>query len=107
MDRALSCGAVVRVLAGLFEGLESQTPYGGRSVSWEPAGSAWLKLGPLRRRERSEPGGVRVIETLTAEGRADTRLIPGRVLRFGGADWRIRSSETVGGLAILNLERTP
>lgn len=95
----------MRVLAGLFEGLESATPYGGRAVTWEPVGSAWLKLGPRRRREKSEAGGVRVMEIMTAETRADTRLSPERVLRFGGADWRIRSSETVGGQAILNLER--
>lgn len=96
----------MRVLAGLFDGVESETPYGGRAVSWEPVGSAWLKLGPRRRREKGEPGGARVVETLTAEARADVRLISERVLRFGGADWRIRSSETVGGQAILNLERT-
>jgi hypothetical protein len=96
----------VRVLAGLFEGLESQTPYGGRAVQWEPLGSAWLKLGPRRRREKNEPGGARMVEVMTAEARADARLLPERVLRFGGADWRIRSSETVGGAAILNLERT-
>jgi len=96
----------VRVLAGLFEGVESETPYGGRAVSWEPVGSAWLKLGPRRRREKSEPGGARIVETLTAEARADTSLSPERVLRFSGADWRIRSTETVGGQAILTLERT-
>jgi hypothetical protein len=96
----------VRRLAELFEGVESETPYGGRAVSWEPLGSAWLKLGPRRRRDRNDPGGARVVDTLPAEARADTRLIPERVLRFGGADWRIRSSETVGGQAILILERT-
>ena len=96
----------MRVLAGLFEGLETQTPYGGRAVSWEPLGSAWLKLGVRRRREKGEASGVRVSEIVTAETRADARLIAGRVLRFGGADWRIRSGETVGGRAILNLERT-
>ena len=95
----------MRVLAGLYEGLESQTPYGGRAVSWEPVGSAWLRPGPRRRREKSEPGGARTVETMTAEARADERLTPERVLRFGGADWRIRSVETVGGQAILNLER--
>lgn len=95
----------MRVLAELVEGLESQTPYGGRAVSWEPIGSTWLKPGPRRRRERSEPGGARVTEVMTAEARADSRLAPERVLRFGGADWRIRSVETVGGQAILNLER--
>ena len=95
----------MRVLADLFEGVESQTPYGGRAVSWEPLGSAWLKLGPRRRREKSEAGGARVSELMTAEARADARLIAERVLRFGGADWRIRSVETVGGQAILILER--
>lgn len=96
----------MKVLAGLFEGVESETPYGGRAVSWEPLGSAWLKLGARRRRERTEPGGARAVENLTAETRSDPRLTPGRVVRFGGGDWRIVSGETVGGRAILNLERT-
>ena len=94
------------VLAGLFEGVESETPYGGRAVSWEPLGSAWLKLGARRRRERTEPGGARAVEIVTAETRSDVRLEAGRVLRFDGGDWRIVSGETVGGRAILNLERT-
>lgn len=97
----------MRVLAGLFEGVETQTPYGGRAVSWEPLGSAWLKLGAQRRRGKSEAAGERVMDMVTAETRADTRLIAERVLRFGGSDWRIRSAETVGGRAILNLERAP
>jgi hypothetical protein len=96
-----------KLLAALFEALEAETPYGGRSVAWEPLGSAWLKLGARRRRERSEAGGLRAIETVTAEARADARLTPGRMLRFGGGDWRIVSGETVGGRAILNLERFP
>ena len=95
----------MKTLAGLFEALEAETPYGGRSVSYEPVGSAWLKLGARRRRERREAGGVRAVEIVTAETRADARLEVGRVLRFGGADWRIRSGETLGGRAILNLER--
>lgn len=95
----------MRVLAGLFEGVESRTPYGGRAVSWEPLGSAWLKLGPRRSREKTEAGGARTTERLTAETRADARLSEGRVLRFGGGDWTIRSADTVGGQAILNLER--
>ena len=95
----------MKALAGLFEALEAETPYGGRSVTWELLGSAWLKLGARRRRERSEAGGLRAVETVTAETRADARLAPGRMLRFGGADWRIVSGETVGGQAILNLER--
>ncbi|WP_235562884.1 head-tail adaptor protein [Brevundimonas sp. Root1423] len=106
MDRAVSRGAAVRALAGLFEGVEAETPYGGRAVNWEPLGSAWLKLGSRRRREKTEAGGRRVVETVTAETRADVRLTPGRMLRFGGGDWRIVSGETVGGQAILNLERT-
>lgn len=97
----------MRVLAGLFEGVESQTPYGGRAVSWEPLGSAWLKMGSRRSRERTEAGVARITERMTAEARADVRLTAERVLRFGGADWRIRSAETVGGQAILTLERAP
>ena len=95
----------MKVLAELQEGVESETPYGGRAVSWEPLGWAWLKLGARRRREKSEPGGLRVVEAVTAETRSDARLTTGRVLRFGGGDWRIFSGETVGGRAILNLER--
>ena len=97
----------MRVLAELFEGVESQTPYGGRAVSWNPLGSAWLALGRRRLRDKAEVGGARPSEAVTAETRADPRLVAGRVLRFGGSDWRIRSGETVGGRAILNLERTP
>ena len=95
----------MKVLAELRQGVESETPYGGRAVSWEPLGWAWLKLGARRRREKSEPGGARVVETVTAETRSDARLEAGRVLRFGGGDWQIVSGETVGGRAILNLER--
>nr|WP_245161547.1 head-tail adaptor protein [Brevundimonas alba] len=90
----------------MFEGVESETPYGGRAVSWNALGSVWLKPGPRHRREKSEPGGARTSETMAAEARADPRLTEDRVLRFGGADWRIRSAETVGGIAILTLERT-
>ena len=95
----------MKALAELLQGVESETPYGGRAVSWEPLGLAWLKLGARRRCEKSEPGGTRAIETTTAETRSDARLTTGRVLRFGGGDWRIVSGETVGGRAILNLER--
>lgn len=95
----------MKTLAELLEAVEAETPYGGRSVSYEPLGWAWLKLGQRRRRERTEAGGLHVAETVTAETRSDARLQAERVLRFGGADWRIRSGETVGGRAILNLER--
>ncbi|MGZ9098282.1 MAG: phage head-tail adapter protein [Brevundimonas sp.] len=94
------------MLAELLQGVESETPYGGRAVSWEPLGSAWLKLGARRRREKNEPGGARAVEAVTAETRSDVRLTAGRMLRFGGGDWRIVAGETVGGRAILNLERT-
>lgn len=95
----------MKTLAGLFEGVESETPYGGRAVTWEPLGYAWLKLGARRRRERTDEDGLRAVEIVTAETRADARLRAGRMLRFGGADWRIAADETVGGRAILNLER--
>jgi hypothetical protein len=93
-------------LAELFEVIEAQTPYGGRSLNYERIGSVWIRLGPVRRRSRSEAGEAETTETLTAEGRSDPRLTAGRLLRFSGADWRIVATETVGGRAILNLERT-
>lgn len=94
------------LLAQVFEVIEAETPYGGRSLTYEPIGSAWIKPGPTRRRERSEAGSSTTVETLTAESRSDPRLMAGRVLRFSGADWRIVSGEPANGRSILNLERT-
>jgi hypothetical protein len=94
------------LLADLFEVVEAETPYGGRSVSYEPVGSAWLRLGTPRRRERTEAGRGSTVETLTAESRIDSRLTVGRVLRFGGGHWRIVSGEADSARVILNLERT-
>lgn len=96
------------MLAGLFELIESETPFGGRSVSWQAQGSAWLKLEGRRRRERTEAGVTRVVEAATAETRADPRLVEGRMLRFGGGDWTIVTVETDDarpGRMKLSLER--
>ena len=96
----------MRILAGLFQPVEAETPYGGRSVSFEAVGSAWLKCGARRRTERGEGDQRRAVETMGAEVRADARLTVGRVLRFGGADWRIVLVEAVRpGRAKLDLER--
>ena len=71
----------MRVLAGLFQPVEAETPYGGRSVTFEPLGSAWLKCGARRRRERADgDAGPRGVETLSAETRADPRLLEGRAM---------------------------
>jgi len=86
--------------------VEAETPYGGRSVSFEAVGSAWLKCGARRRLERGEGDQRRAVETMGAEARVDARLMIGRVLRFGGADWRIVAMEEARpGRAKLNLER--
>ena len=86
--------------------MEAETPYGGRSVSFEAVGSAWLKCGARRRTERGEGDQRRAVETMGAEARADARLMIGRVLRFGGADWRIVVIEDARpGRATLDLER--
>ncbi|MRL70437.1 phage head-tail adapter protein [Brevundimonas sp. SPF441] len=96
----------MRTLAGLFQPVEAETPYGGRSVSFEAVGSAWLKCGARRRTERGEGHQRRAVETMGAEARADGRLTVGRVLRFGGADWRIVAMEDARpGRAKLDLER--
>lgn len=94
-----------RRLAELFAAVEAETPYGGRSVSHELLGSTWLKTGPVRRSTRTEAGAGRVVETMTAEARSDSRLIDGVIVRLDGVDWRIAAVEHVGGTAILNLER--
>lgn len=93
------------LLAELFEVVEVETPYGGRSRTYDLVGSAWIRSGRTRRRDRSEAGTTTTAEILMAESRVDSRLIAGRVLRFGGADWRIASGERSSGRAILNLER--
>ena len=98
----------MRVLAGLFEAIESETPFGGRSVSWQALGSAWLKLEGRRRRERMEAGVTRVVEAAVAETRSDPRLLEGRMLRFGGGDWTIvmvEMDDARPGRVTLNLER--
>ena len=96
----------MRVLAGLFQPVEAETPYGGRSVTFEAVGSAWLKCGARRRTERGEGDQRRAVETMGADTRADPRLAVGQVLRFGGADWRIVATQDVRpGRAKLDLER--
>lgn len=97
----------MRVLAGLFQAVETATPYGGMAVSYEPLGSAWLRLGARRRRERTDAGVTRGVELASAETRADPRLVEGRVLRFGGAEWRIVAvdADQTPGRMTLSLER--
>lgn len=99
----------MRVLAELLEPVEAETPYGGRAVSYEALGSIWLRLDGRRRLERTEAGVTSTLETAVTESRADPRLVEGRVIRFGGADWTIAA--IVGdpdrpGRATLNIERT-
>ncbi|MFN7110546.1 MAG: phage head-tail adapter protein [Brevundimonas sp.] len=90
----------------MFQPVEAETPYGGRSVTFEAVGSAWLKCGTRRRTERGEGGQRRTVETLDAEARADGRLTVGRVLRFGGSDWAVVSvQELRPGRVKLGLER--
>lgn len=99
----------MRVLAQLLEPVEAETPYGGRSVTYEPLGTVWLRLAGRRRRERNEAGVASVVEVATAEVRVDPRLTEGRVIRFGGADWTIGAIDghpDQPGRATLTLERT-
>jgi hypothetical protein len=104
----LSAPGAMRLVAGLFERVETTTPMGGQAVSYEPQGSVWIALGARRRRAVTEAGApVRIVETASAEARADGRLAEGRVLRFSGSDWAIRAVEAPApGRAKLSLERT-
>lgn len=99
-----------RRLAELLTAIETQTPQGGQAVSFEPLGWVWLKPGSRRRRERTEAGGTRTIETMRVESRADPRLVAGRVLRFDGDDWTvvaINLDPARPGLVHPDLERRP
>ncbi|WP_224761283.1 hypothetical protein [Brevundimonas aurantiaca] len=81
----------MRVLASLFRPVEAETPYGGRSVGFEPVGSAWLTCGTRRRIERGEGDQRRTVERLSAEargrraagGRAGAAVRRGRLGRRG------------------------
>lgn len=101
----------MRVLAALIQPVEAETPYGGRAVSHETLGTVWLACGARRltRRAEAEEGAARSVETMRADCRADDRVTPGRVLRFGGADWRIEAATPEAdapGRLSLTLERT-
>lgn len=96
----------MRVLAGLYRPVEAETSYGGRSVTHEAVGSAWLKCGARRRQERGAGDERHAVETMSAEARGDPRLEVGRLLRFGGADWAITTVEPARpGRVKLGLER--
>ena len=98
----------MRILAALLQPVETETPYGGRSVTYDSLGVVWLAAGDRRRRERSEAGVTRAIEVMTAEARADPRLVEGRVLRFGGGDWAVVAIDADAGSpgrVSLSLER--
>ncbi|QTC93143.1 phage head-tail adapter protein [Brevundimonas goettingensis] len=87
----------MRVLAELLQPVEGETPYGGRTRSYEPLGMVWLKTFTTRRREKSDGGATRIVDAMTVETRTDPRLVEGRVLRFGGGDWAVTGQQGVGG----------
>ena len=103
----MSGAGAMRVLARIERPVESETPHGGGPLSYEPPGMGWLACGARRRRERTDGGqAARSIEAMSATCRGDARIVEGRVLRFGGADWAVRGVETVeGGRMKLDLER--
>ncbi len=96
----------MRVLAGLYRPVEAETPYGGRAVTYEPVGSAWLRCGARRRREGGAGDERHAVEIMTAEARSDPRLQTGRVLRFAGSDWAVVTADDLRpGRVTLGLER--
>ncbi len=97
----------MRVLARIEKPVEAETPYGGRTVTYEHQGMAWLACGARRRRERRDEGqAARAVETMAATCRQDGRIVEGRVLRFGGADWTVTAvDQPVAGQMSLGLER--
>lgn len=92
------------VLAEVLGATEVETPYGGRATSWTEHGPVWIRPGAERPVERVEDGRVREGRRLTADARCEGRLEIGRVLRFGGGDWRVREAAPDGGRMRLELE---
>lgn len=94
-------------LAELVEAVESETAQGGQAVSYVGHGWVWLDLGPRRRRERTDGGVARSVDTMTATARVDARLVEGRILRFGGGDWNVVGVDDAArsGRSDLMLER--
>ena len=100
MACALSDSAAVsglRLVAELLQPVEVETPYGGRSTTYDTLGVVWLSPGPTRRRERSEVEVTRRVEAMTVTARTDPRLVEGRILRFGGGDWAIITAQVEAG----------
>lgn len=88
------------ILAEVMEPMEAETPYGGRSVSWIEHGQVLLRPGAERPVETTEDGRRREGRRLTAEARRDGWLEIGRVLRFRGGDWRVRTTTVDGGMRL-------
>lgn len=94
-----------KILAELLEPVEAETPYGGRSTTYLPLGLVWLSPGGASERQRVVAERDLATARRTVEAREDGRLNAGRVLRFGGGDWRIRGVEAVRfGWTELSLE---
>lgn len=87
--------AAPKVLVELLEPVEAETPYGGRSTTYLPLGQVWLSPKSVSARERVVAEREHSTARRTVEAREDGRLTVGRVLRFGGGDWRIGAVETV------------
>lgn len=92
------------ILAEVVEAVEAETPYGGRSVSWQEHGQVWLGPGREQPAEIVEDGRARLRPRMEAAARRDGRLVVGRSLRFRGGVWRIRSLGPDGNGLKLELE---
>lgn len=81
----------MRRLAEVFAAERSETPFGGRAVSWTPVGVVWLAVLDERREDApGEAGGPpRTRARMTAETWTDARLARGQRLSLDGADWRL------------------
>lgn len=100
----------LRRLAEVFAGEASETPFGGRAVSWTPVCVAWLAVLDERREAAAGEAGSAPGERarMTAETRADPRLERGQRLRLDGAEWRlahVTPAPDRPGRVVLSLEQ--
>ncbi len=100
--------AQLRRLARLEAPVESETPFGGRTVSWEPAADLWVAMSPMRARDVAQGGVARTVAVARAEAREHPAAEAGMRLELDGMVWRVAAVDRAGaepGRMILHIEK--
>ena len=100
--------APMRRLGSVSAPVPTETPFGGRAVSWTPVGLIWLALKPPRFSESIGEGQrPRQMEKREAEARFDPMVERGQRVSIDGADYavvHVAGDAPMLGLMTLTLE---